>query len=148
MILGSLKNTERIEEMHPGFKAFFDYVKAHNLQSADLGTIELDGNNLFAINAEIDGKKPEDAALEAHRKYIDIQLLLIGSEAIGWKPLEDGETVSQAYDEEKDLVFYADEADEIINLQPGQFMIFFPEDLHAPGIGDGTIRKVIAKVSV
>lgn len=146
MILGSLQNTERIEKMHPGFKTFFDYVKANDLLNTEMGTIELDGDELFVINTEIDGKKPEDARLEAHQVYIDIQLLLDGNEAIGWKALEDAEQVSVPYDEDKDLVFYADEADEIINLQPGQFMIFFPEDVHAPGIANGKIRKIIAKI--
>jgi len=146
MILGSLKNTDRIERMHPGFKTFFDYVKRHDLSSEDLGTITLNGDKLFLINAELEAKKPEDAQLEAHQKYIDIQLLLSGSEAIAWSPLDDDASISQPYDEERDLVFYEDEADELINLQPGQFLIFFPEDRHAPGIGEGTIRKVIAKV--
>ena len=148
MILGSLKNTARIEEMHPLFKTFFDYVKSHNLLEKELGKIVLEGDDLFVLNAEMQGKMPADAALEAHCNYIDIQLLLEGSEAIGWLPLEDGEEVSKPYDDEKDLIFYSGEADEIINMQPGQFMVFFPEDLHAPGIGDGYIRKAIAKVKI
>lgn len=148
MILGSIKNTERVEQMHPRFKAFFDYVKTHDLLNEELGKIEIDGDNLFVMNVELDGKSVSEAALEAHHEYIDIQLLLEGSDAIGWKPLEDAEEVSQAYDAEKDLIFYADEADEIINLQPGQFLVLYPEDLHAPGIGEGKIRKLIAKVRV
>lgn len=148
MILGSLNNTDRIEQMHPGFKTFFDYVKANDLLGEELGKIEIDGDKLFIINAELDGKLPEDAALEGHREYIDIQLLLEGSDAIGWKPLEDAEEISVDYDEENDLIFYADECDEIINLQVGQFLVLYPEDLHAPGIGDGKIRKLIAKVKV
>lgn len=148
MVLGSLKNTSRVELLHPRFKAFFDFVKANDLLNMEQKVYELDGKNLFVINTEIEGKTVEDAALEGHEKYIDIQMLLQGSEAFGWKALEDGEEISQVYDAEKDLVFYADEADEIINMQPGQFMIFFPEDLHAPGISEGSIRKVIAKIKV
>lgn len=148
MILGSLKNTERVELLHPGFKAFFDFVKANDLLSMEQKRYELDGDELFVINTEIEGKQVSEAVLEGHEKYIDIQLLLEGSEAFGWKALEDGEAVSQVYDADKDLVFYSDEADEIINMQPGQFMIFFPEDLHAPGISEGAIRKVIGKVKV
>lgn len=148
MILASLKNTERIALMDPKFKVFFDFVAENDLLTMEQGTYELDGESLFVINTEIDGKKAEDAVLEGHEKYIDIQLLLDGSEAFGWKAKEDATTISQAYDAEKDLVFYADEADEIINMQAGQFMVFFPEDLHAPGISEGSIRKVIAKVRV
>lgn len=148
MILGSLKSTARIEAIHPHFKTFFDYVKKNDLLNADLGKIELEGDDLFIINAALEGKMVDDVALEAHRKYIDIQLILSGNEAMGWKSLEDGEEISSPYNEENDLMFYADDADEIINFQPGQFAIFFPEDLHAPGIGDGPSRKLIAKVRV
>jgi beta-galactosidase beta subunit len=33
-------------------------------------------------------------------------------------------------------------------LHPGQFGIYFPDDVHAPMIGEGRIRKLIMKVKV
>lgn len=148
MIQGSLKNTAQTAAINPKFKAFFDYVNSVDLATIAEGKIELDGDDLFVICAEIDGKEQCDAALEAHHKYIDIQLLLSGNERMGWKPLEDASDITKPYNEETDLVFYAEEADDFVNLKPGQFAVFFPEDLHAPGIGNGKIRKLIAKVRV
>jgi len=148
MITGSTKNTARIEAINPRFKAFFDYFKTLDLSQLEEGKIEIDGDNLFVISAVMEGKTKEEAALEAHHNYIDIQLLLEGEESIGWKPLEDAEEVSQAYDAEKDLVFYKGAADDYVSLKPGQFAIFFPEDLHAPGVSSGTIRKLIVKVKL
>ncbi len=148
MILGSLKNTERVEKMHPAFKAFFDYVKENDLTKAEPGKIELDGKNLFILHSVYNGKAVEDAALEAHCKYADIQLILEGVEAMGWKTLAEAEEVSIPYSEENDIVFYDGEPDEIINVQAGQFIVFYPEDLHAPSIGEGRIRKLVAKVKL
>ena len=148
MILGSLKNTERVEKMNPAFKVFFDYVKENDLKSFKPGRIELDGKNLFILHSVYKGKMVEDTVLEAHSNYIDIQLVLEGVEAMGWKDLSDVGDVSIPYSEENDIVFYEGEADEIINVMPGQFLIFFPEDAHAPGIGEGSIRKVVAKIKI
>lgn len=148
MILGSLKNTARIEEMHPLFKPFFDYIKANDLLNAELGKIEVVGDDLFINNVCLDGKTVEAAALEAHENYIDIHVLLEGAEQISWKALEDMQDVSIPYNADKDVVFFSDKPDECVALQPGQFIVVFPEDVHGPNIGSGKIRKLIAKVRV
>ena len=54
--------------------------------------------------------------------------------------------VSIPYNEEKDITFYVDKPTAYTKIYPGQFVIYFPEDGHAPGIGQGVIRKGIVKV--
>jgi beta-galactosidase beta subunit len=34
----------------------------------------------------------------------------------------------------------------VLKVQLGEFAIFFPEDGHQPGIGEGTFRKIIVKI--
>lgn len=46
----------------------------------------------------------------------------------------------------KDIRFFDDEPETFYTLRPGQFTIFFPEDGHAPMIGEGNVRKIIVKV--
>jgi beta-galactosidase beta subunit len=46
------------------------------------------------------------------------------------------------------VLFYADAPDMYFGLQQNQFVIFFPEDVHAPMIGDGTIKKLVIKVKI
>lgn len=146
MIIGSLKNTERTELVSPLFKQAFEYIKTHNLLDAELGEITLQKDDLFIVNAQLEGKKIADAALEAHEVYADIHIVLEGEESIGWKALEDAQEISVPYDTAKDLVFFHGEADVYVNLVPGQFCVVFPEDIHAPAIGNGTIRKLIVKI--
>ncbi len=148
MIIGSLQNTQRIETIHPRFKTFFDYAKSIDWKNLELGKIGLDGDNLFVNHVVLDPKDKANAALEGHHEYIDIQLLLEGNESMGWKPLEDAKKISQPYNATKDLIFYDEECDNYVALKPGQFAIFFPEDLHAPGISEEKIHKFIAKVKV
>mgnify|MGYP000197077124 FL=1 len=84
--------------------------------------------------------------LEGHRKYIDVHILLEGKETIGWTPLCKALCKHKDYDEAKDYLLYTDTPSVFIDVNPGEFVIVYPEDLHAPGIGDGKIRKLVAKV--
>lgn len=148
MILDSLNNTEKIECLHPLFKKAFDYLKSTDFSKMEDGKYELEGSRLYVNVASIFGKEKKDAAIETHKKYIDIQMPLLGVEKIGWKPGYELQEESSPYNEQKDITFYIDRPTAYTKIYPGQFAIYFPEDGHAPGIGQGNIRKVIAKVQV
>ena len=148
MIVSDLKHSSRVESLHPQFKKLFDYVKSHNLLDAPLGRIELDGDNLFINNVELTAVSKDEQILEMHQAYIDIHILLKGCETIGWKALEQVESISQPYNEENDCALTPDKPTSYTEMSVGEFMIVFPEDPHAPAIGNGVIRKLIAKVRV
>lgn len=148
MIVSDLQNSGRIEGLHPLFKTLFDYVKTHDLLHAPLGRIEIDGDRLFINNVEPECVAAEKQVLEVHRRYIDVHILLEGAETIGWKTLADVRKEVKAYSEEEDCALYADVPAASVSLLPGQFVIVFPEDPHAPLIGEGKVRKLIAKVKV
>lgn len=146
MILSDLKHSERIEPLHPLFKKLFDYVKSHDLLHAEPGRIEIDGDNLFINNVSAQGVPAERQPLEAHRSYIDVHILLEGSERIGWKSIEEVRNLTKPYEAESDCALYAEPASAYVDLTPGQFLVVYPEDPHAPLIGNGAIRKLIGKV--
>lgn len=148
MIVSNLQNSWRVESLHPLFKPLFDYVKSHDLLHAELGRVVIDGDNLYVNNVEAEGVDAACQLLEVHRKYIDVHILLEGKERIGWKALEDAGNEAKAYDASADCAFYAEEAEQYVDLKPGQFMVAYPEDMHAPLIGQGRIRKLIAKVKL
>ncbi|MGL5787477.1 MAG: YhcH/YjgK/YiaL family protein [Bacteroidales bacterium] len=148
MILDSLQNSAAVENLHPSFKKAFDYLKATDFSSMPAGKVELDGDKLFISVAEIVGKTPEQAKMETHNKYIDIQVPLTKTETMGWAALEDCKNESAPYNETKDVTFFTDKPSTYAAVKPGQFAIFFPEDGHAPGIGEGEMRKVIVKVKL
>ena len=67
---------------------------------------------------------------------------------MGWKPRETCRTEKGPYNEEKDVMFYTDAPDMFFELRGGQFTIFFPNDVHAPMIGDNEIKKMVIKVKI
>ena len=148
MIVSRLESSSRIESLHPLFKQLFDYVKTHDLLNAPLERIELDGDNLFINNVNPECVPADKQVLEMHRDYIDVHILLTGQETIGWKAVETLEHQAQAYQKEGDCALYSDRPTLFATLQPGEFAIVYPEDPHAPVIGEGKIRKLIGKVKL
>ncbi len=90
----------------------------------------------------------EKATMEAHKRFIDIQIPLKGTEGMGWAPTESLKHERDGYNEVKDVTFYGDAAQCVVQVKYGQMAIFFPEDGHAPNIGLGNHRKLVVKVPV
>ncbi|MDD3430454.1 MAG: YhcH/YjgK/YiaL family protein [Bacteroidales bacterium] len=146
MILDSLKNSSLYLGMHPLFKRAFDYLKSHDLDSLEPGKIVLEGEKLYISISEYEGKSPEVARLETHEKYIDIQIIISGTETMGWRAAHDCIQAQAPYNPEKDICFYNDSSLSYVNVHPGEFTVFFPGDGHAPCIGKGPIKKAVVKV--
>lgn len=147
MIIDKLENAEKYYGNHPLFKEAFDYIYSTDLANAVNGTIQL-SEGLKAIYSDAPGK-PKEVSLEkfeCHNQNIDIQVCIGGLETIGWKPRQDCTSPKGEYNAEKDVSFYNDHPDMFFQLKNGQFAIFFPDDVHAPMIGDGTIKKLVLKV--
>lgn len=149
MILDKLENSALYESVHPHFKLAFDYLKATDLINAPTGRVELDGDNVFVNILDFEGKAIEDCRMETHNDYIDIQLPVNGDEQMGWKAAADLSEATTDYDADKDITFFADKATNLVNVNAGQFAIFFPQDGHQPGIApDKKYRKIIVKIHV
>lgn len=147
MILDQLAAAPRYASLHPGFRAGFEFLRRPDLLDLETGRYELDGEAVFALVNRDPGRGRAGARLEAHRRYIDIQLLVDGSEEIGWRPLDQCRQVVEPYDDERDVAFFADEPCAWINLPVGSFMIFYPEDAHAPLAARGDNVKAVIKVA-
>lgn len=149
MILASLQNTTRIEQLHPLFKQLFDYVRSHDLTKVPAGRLTLSGDDLYINVADATLRSETEQKLEVHRKYIDVHFPLSGDEKIGWSELQTLTCESEApFDVENDFALYSAPASVYFTLHPGELCIVYPEDAHAPIIGQGTLRKAIAKVRI
>lgn len=149
MILDKLEHAGWYETLSENFKKGFDYLKNTDLLNAEIGKFEIDGKNVFAIISEYDSKKHEDCRLEAHRTYADIQFIIAGREAIGYKPLSN-QKVTAEYLPEKDIIFFSGETTQL-PLEAGMFAIFFPQDIHRPCMqiaGPEKVKKVVIKVKL
>lgn len=147
MILDSKNSADRYAALHPLFPRAFDFIRNTDLHALAPGRYPIVGDDLFAIVEHVPGRTRDMARLEAHRRYIDIQLVLEGIDEMGWKPLADCQNPVSEHSTEKDIRFFHDAPAAWIATPPDAFCIFFPEDAHAPLVANGEIRKVIFKVA-
>jgi len=149
MIIDTLTNAERYYGLHKNFKTAFEYLTTTNLLALENGVIDV-ADGVKVIVSEDPGKTVESTLqkFECHNQNIDIQVCIRGNETMGWKPRADCKQIVSEYNDEKDFMFYSDKPDTYFSLKDGQFVIFFPEDVHAPMIGDGLIKKLVVKVRI
>ena len=147
MIFDSLKNCALYENVHPRMKRAFELLTATDWNSLEPGIHELEGRDIYVNLMERDLKTKENAKLEVHNDYIDIQLLLSGAgETFGWSERKDLKQPQGPFNLEKDIQLFDDEPQTYYTMRPGQFTVLFPEDGHAPMVGEGKVRKAIVKV--
>jgi biofilm protein TabA len=149
MIIDTIANAYKYFGIHPLFSKAFDYINQTDLENGD-GRFDIDGNNLKAIFSNKTGMTTAEstAKFECHNRHIDIQVCINGVETIGWKPRTKCASQKGDYNPEKDVLFFNDAPDMFFQLTNGQFVIFFPDDVHAPMIGEGEIKKVVIKAKI
>ncbi len=148
MIFDTIKNIKNYAEIDEKIADFI--LTLTDAQAC--GKVFLSNDNLtFANVEEYTTKTLENCKLEAHKKYIDIQLLLSGVEELDYTAV-DGLTVSEPYDEIRDIMFFAS-TDRVLNkvvLEPGNFVLLYPHEAHQPQMAyknlPAQVKKVVVKI--
>jgi YhcH/YjgK/YiaL family protein len=148
MIIDSIIGLEHYRRMNEGFEKTFKFLRSRDITQLETGRYDIDGNSVYAIVSENNMKNIEDAKLEVHDSYIDIQIPLSASETFGWKDRSLCNTGEGKYDDENDIAFFDDEPEVYCVVNPLQAIIFFPKDAHAPLIGNGKIKKIVIKIKI
>lgn len=146
MVVDTLENLQQYASLNPLFAQAIEFILTNDLHAMELGKIELSGSDLVVNIAQTAPKSKEQAKLETHRAFIDIQIPLSGTEIMGYTAGKDCLPSDAPYQAEKDITFFEGLADSYIPVKPGMFAIFFPQDGHAPGITPDGVKKVIVKV--
>ena len=149
MIYDSLAHIDVYQNAHPGVYKGLKLLAETDFSQLEDKRYEVDGDDLFFFLQSYETKS-ENPTPESHKKYIDIQCVLSGGEAMDVGALEDMTEIAEARPE-GDIWLHHGPADSRVTLTPGKFAVLFPGDAHAPGIALGEItpcRKVVVKVKV
>lgn len=160
-IFGSPSTVRAQTAAHPGLQRALDYVdRLYQPESPERArifalppgeSVKVDlGEGLFAIDAAYLSKRPPEVFFETHRKYIDVQAILVGEEAM---EIADRSrlTVDVPYNPDRDLIKYTLYPDtSVLRAREGEIMIFFPVDGHMSRAAAGPVlvRKCVVKVPV
>ena len=152
MIIDKIENCALYYGAHPNFEKAFAFIKKAVAENLAVGKYELDGKNLFASVQEYNTKEEQAARFEGHEKYIDIQYIVSGAEYVEVTDIAKAQPITE-YNEEKDVQFY--QAKETVwkgVWTANDYGIFFPHDIHRPGMRvDGIsapAKKILVKIKL
>jgi biofilm protein TabA len=147
MVTDRLANVALYRALGPRIAAALDYVTSTDFTKMPDGRHDIDGDHLFALVQRYPSKPLTEGRWEAHRKYIDLQLVVSGTEQIGYVSID--QLTAEPYDAERDLTWLSGTAGQWITLPAGHFMLLWPGDAHMPQIQVGSasdVLKVVVKI--
>ncbi len=125
MIIDRVENMEYYESILPGLKNGLKTLR--ELSSREVGRYEFEGG--FLMIQEGDTKPMDEGTFEAHRKYVDVQIMLEGCEELAWEEYSKLDSVIP-YNEEKDQERLDGAKNYRILISDGMFFAAFPQDGH------------------
>jgi YhcH/YjgK/YiaL family protein len=147
MIIDQIERANSYAYLGEGFEKAMNFLYDHRNGDLELGRYEISDDD-YAMVQSYETKPIEECHFEAHKRYIDVQYSISGSEGISWALTDH---LHQAdYDEKKDFIRLEGKGD-IFPLTAGNFFILFPSDAHQPKIMIGKseqIRKIVLKIRI
>jgi len=147
MIYDTLENIETYYGINSRIEEGLRVLKDTDFSKQENGTHTVSDNVYFNI---IEYSSTPGGKLEAHDHYADIQFVAQGEEMMGILPRCDLKKETEFYPE-RDLHLYDDEDFICLPLNGSKFIVLYPQDGHAPGVGVNpgeTIRRVVVKVKL
>lgn len=150
MIYATLENSKKYYGVNKYFKEGFEFIAKAVSENLPAGKYEINGTDLYASVQEYNTKNAEDCKSEGHRNYIDIQYIVSGVETMEVFDISKA-TLKSEYNDIKDVEFYEHFSDaSVCNVASGEYAIFFPEDIHRPGMAyngvNTPVKKIVVKV--
>ena len=149
MIFGNIQNLEEYPFLEEQIKECFAYAKEHELASYEKGSHEIDGERLFVNVVEYTTTTASERFWEAHRQYLDLHLMLHGTEQIDLNFIENMDL--KEFVEKDDFLPMDGEKNSSVTLRDGDFLICYPEDAHRTGViatKVSDLKKGIFKVKI
>ncbi len=150
MIFGNINNMKEFPFLGEEIKECVEYAKTHKLADFEKGTHEIDGDRLFVNIVEYETTTADNRFWEAHRKYLDVQIMVQGREQIDMNFIQNMDL--KEFDEDSDFQPMDGEKKASVVLEEGDFLICYPSDAHRTAVCAGDqpehAKKAIFKVKL
>lgn len=150
MLFDKIHNAPQYYNLGVRLSTALKYLMEKDFSAMAAGRYEIDGDRIYALVQEYDTRTRTAGKWEAHRRYIDIQYIVEGTELMGYENLENMEFQNQDYNPDKDVIIPEGEGS-FVKMNAGTFAILWPQDAHMPGQAvsePSGVRKVVIKVLI
>ena len=149
MIFDDITHEDMYYHLSRSLKDTFEYLKENNISFQNTHSVPIGTEGIYAIPQQYTPTKKEQRSIEAHHKYIDIQVMVDGMEYLGFA--QKNTLHSCGYDEEHDFEQLTGTLS-FLAFGEGCFAVLFPHDAHMPGVkaagSTKTVKKIVIKVPV
>ena len=149
MIIDRIENAARYNGLGAGISEALKYITNNDLDTYAPGSYEIIKDQLRMIVFDSEQTNTDRITLEAHRKNIDVQYWVSGSELMGHAILG-SQSLIAPFNEEKDYGNYKAEAT-FSKFEPGMFVIYYPTDMHTAITDEdchSKVKKIVFKVRI
>jgi biofilm protein TabA len=149
MISDTIKYLSTYSAINSNVQAVIEFLQNNALENLVPGKHLIDETNCFVLIFEYDTKKEEEALWEAHRKYLDLHLMVSGRETIFVQNISRA-TSSKPYDSDNDYELFQASGTPLV-LEPDSFVILHPQDVHKTSVntsGSGRVKKAVFKLKI
>ncbi|VXD00130.1 conserved hypothetical protein [Enterobacterales bacterium 8AC] len=151
MIFGHIAHTAA-EHYPPAIAKAVAYLQNTDFTALPAGRYEDAETGYLVQVLDLHTQNKDELRPEVHRNNIDVQFLVSGTELIGVAADNGQNLIEQELLEQRDIIYYQNvENESWLTMQPGNFAVFFPQDVHRPGCINQhpcDIRKVVVKIPV
>ena len=149
MIYAKNKDALDYRGIHPNLDLALEHITEEYLASVGETRVELKGSDVYATRFTYETIPAEESFFEAHLNYLDIHIMLEGSERVEIAPPEKLKEFDRV--EANDFYAYRGEGDYKLVLSPGDFLVVFPGDAHRIKMqvdGPETVTKAVFKIRI
>lgn len=149
MVFGNIRYEKYFNWLEEDVKKCFEYAKTHNLESFEKGCHKIDGDNLYVNIVEYETTTPENRFWEAHKEYLDLHLMLRGTEQIDVNFIDNMQ--QKEYVPEDDFLPLFGDANACAILTEGDWLLLYPEDAHRTAVKvkePVKLKKAIFKIKI
>ena len=151
MIVDHISRLRQYDTVYPGAAQAADFLEKLDPATVVPGKYTINGEQVYAMVQQYETMPEETLLWEYHERYLDIQYILSGQEAILWADRGDL-TDCSGFSKEKDSAVSSCKCDSTpVLLKAGQFAILAPQDAHKPKCTAGEacpVTKVVVKVAL
>ncbi len=167
MIVGTLNHCEKYYAMGEDIKKALEFLKTHDIRTMADGRYDLEGNVLSTDSVlNLNAKENQNIRIlvqryttrtidtcwfEGHLKYIDVHYVAEGSEYFCYTPIDRAGKPKTEYCQEEDDFLYDRDYETAVLMQPGDFAIVYPEDIHMPqrrALFPSNVVKACIKIAI
>ena len=152
MIITNVNNEIQNKSLAKDIRFCIEFAKKNENKILSLvnGSYDVGYNDIKMNLGKYFTKKENEKFWESHKKYLDVQIMINGTEKVSVGDMRNMDIKS--FDAEKDLVILDGEKTFDIIMTTGDVLVFFPNDVHKPELNisendnSGNIRKIVTKV--